>query len=172
MGAAGAGPRLGALRWLCLGWLVAGTLDIAYALGFSYLRSGVAPSRVLHFVASGALGPAAFQGGLPTALAGLGFHYLNALLITVFFFAAAAVLPVLVRQPVLSGSVYGLAVYGVMNYVVIPLSRIGPRPTPATVVWVTGVLVHMFLIGVPIALAAQKAGTPPPLRPNARGRAS
>jgi hypothetical protein len=143
--------------WLGAGWLVAGTLDITYACGFSYLYRGVPPARVLRFVASGALGPQALQGGLGTALAGLGFHYLIALLFTAFFFALAARLPVLVRQPVLVGAIYGLGAYVVMNYVVIPLSRIGPRPTPPTVVWVTGVLVHMFLIGVPIALAARRA---------------
>jgi hypothetical protein len=53
--------------------------------------------------------------------------------------------------------VFGLGVYAVMNYVVVPLSRIGPRPTPPTPIWVTGVLVHMFLIGVPIAVAASRA---------------
>jgi hypothetical protein len=47
-----------------------------------------------------------------------------------------------------------------MNYVVVPLSRIGPRPTPPTPVWTTGVLVHMFLIGTPIVLAARRAFTP------------
>lgn len=155
-GEAGAGGRSWP-AWLAAGFLVAGTLDILYATIYSYLRSGIAPARVLRFVASGALGPAALQGGAGTAAAGLGFHYLIALLITAFFFAVARAIPRLVSRPVLAGAVYGLGVYGVMNYVVIPLSRIGPRPTPATPTWVTGVLVHMFFIGVPIALAAREA---------------
>ena len=46
-----------------------------------------------------------------------------------------------------------------MNFVVIPLSRIGPRPLPAAIVIVTGVLVHMFLIGVPIAWGARRLKT-------------
>jgi hypothetical protein len=48
-------------------------------------------------------------------------------------------------------------VYLVMNYVVIPLSRIGVFPSPPPAIWITGVLVHMFFIGVPIALAARQA---------------
>jgi hypothetical protein len=44
-----------------------------------------------------------------------------------------------------------------MNDVVIPLSRIGPRPRSAAIVVITGVLVHMFLIGTPIALTARRA---------------
>jgi hypothetical protein len=146
--------------WLILGWLTAGTLDILYAIVFSYARSGVAPARILQSVAAGAFGSAAFEGGTRMALAGLGFHYLNALLITAAFFAAAWTVPVLARRPVVVGVAYGVFVYVVMNYVVIPLSAIGPRPLPPTPVWVTGVLVHMFFIGVPIALAARSAFVP------------
>ena len=145
------------VRWLLTGWLVAGTLDILYAIVFSYLRSGVPPTRILHSVAAGAFGAAAYQGGTPMALAGLGFHYLNALLITIAFFVAAALWPALRRRPVPTGAAYGVFVYLVMNYVVIPLSRIGVFPSPPLAIWVTGVLVHMFFIGVPIALAARQA---------------
>jgi hypothetical protein len=91
------------------------------------------------------------------AIAGLGFHYLNALLITIAFFIAAASAPSLVKRPVLTGAIYGVFVYLVMNYVVIPLSRIGVFPRPPAAIWVTGVLVHMFFIGVPIVLAARQA---------------
>ena len=145
------------VRWFCIGWLVAATCDICYATGFSYLYRGTPPSRILQSVASGVLGADAYRGGTGTAALGLGLHYLNALIITAIFFAAAALVPALVRQPIMIGVVFGLGVYAVMNYVVVPLSRIGPRPTPPTPIWVTGVLVHMFLIGVPIAVAASRA---------------
>jgi len=150
-------PRSGWVRWLITGWLVAATCDIGYATGFSYLYRGVPPSRILKLVASGILGADAYQGGAGVAALGLALHYLNALIITGIFFAVASQLPALLRRPLLVGVLYGIAVYLVMNYVVVPLSRIGPRPTPPTPVWVTGVLVHMFLIGVPIVWAAQKA---------------
>lgn len=149
------------LRWLLIGWLVAGTIDITYALAFSYVRSGVAPSRVLHFVASGLLGQASYDGGAPTAAFGLALHYFIAFVATLLFFLAATARPALVRRPVVAGALYGLGIYAVMNYVVLPLSKIGPRPAPATIVWVTGVLVHMFLIGTPIALAARGAVVAP-----------
>jgi hypothetical protein len=152
----------GWVPWLLGGALLAGTLDISYAIAFSYLRSGVPPARVLKFVASGALGKDALQGGAGTAAAGLGFHYLIAFLFTAFFFGAAALVPKLLERPVLTGAAYGIGIYVVMNYVVVPLSRIGPRPTPAPIVWTTGVLVHMFLIGVPIALAARRDFVPRP----------
>ncbi len=137
--------------------LVAGTLDIVYAITFSYFRSGTAPARVLQSVASGALGGDAYSGGTATAAMGLGFHFLIAFVITAIFFAAAAKVPSLTRHPLVTGALFGIAVYLVMNFVVIPLSRIGPRPLPAAMVIATGVLVHMFLIGVPIAWGARRA---------------
>jgi hypothetical protein len=137
--------------------LVAGTLDIVYAITFSYFRNGTAPARVLQSVASGALGREAYSGGTAAAAMGLGFHFLIAFIITAIFFAAAARVRSLTRHPLITGAAFGIAVYLVMNFVVIPLSRIGPRPLPAASVIATGVLVHVFLIGVPIAWGARRA---------------
>ena len=143
-----------------LGGLVAGAFDITYAIVFSYLRRGVLPSRVLQSVASGLLGPAAYDGGTPVAALGLGLHFFIALAAAAIYFFASQYLPVMVARPVLAGAVYGFGIYVFMNWVVIPLSRIGPRPFPHWDTLVTGLLVHMFLIGVPIALAVRRARIP------------
>src|SRR5262245_33443607 len=103
--------------------LIVGTLDITYAILFSYYRSGPAPARVLQSVAAGWFGrDAAFAGGTATAAAGLGFHFLIAFTITAIFFLAARRLPWLTRNVFITGPLYGIGVYCVMNYVVIPLS--------------------------------------------------
>lgn len=137
--------------------LTAGVLDILYAFAFAYLRNGTPPARILQAVASGALGGEAYSGGTTSAAIGLGFHFLIAFIITAVFFAAAARLPALTRHPGITGALYGIGVYVVMNFVVIPLSRIGSRPAPATIALVMGVLAHIFLIGVPIASGARRA---------------
>jgi len=150
-----------ALSSILLGGLVAGVFDITYAVVFSYLRRGVPPSRVLQSVASGLLGPAAYDGGAPTAALGLALHFGIALVVAAVYVFASRYLPVLVRRPVLAGSVYGLGVYAFMNLVVIPLSRVPPRTSFPLITLATGLLVHMFLIGVPIAFAARRAGVSP-----------
>ena len=139
--------------------LIVGTLDISYAILFSYFHSGVSPERLLQSVASGAFGRDAFAGGVRTAAAGLGFHFFIAFTITAIFFLAASALPALVRRPAITGPLYGIGVYLVMNWVVIPLSKIGPRPfpPPLTLALFTGILVHMFFIGLPIAIGARRA---------------
>ncbi|HEX7937594.1 MAG TPA: hypothetical protein VF483_01310 [Gemmatimonadaceae bacterium] len=148
-------------QWLAAGALFGGTCDITYATTFNYLRSGVAPARVLKFVASGALGKDALSGGAGTAAIGLGFHYLNAFIIMAILFAAASqfagVRSAIRRSPLMSGLGYGAVVFVVMTFVVVPLSRIGPRPAPPFIVWSTGLVVHMFLIGLPMVIAARRA---------------
>jgi hypothetical protein len=145
-------------RTLGITALLVGTLDITYAITFSYFRSGTSPVRLLQSVAAGALGrDGAFNGGLPAAALGLTVHFFIAFTITAIFFAAASRQRWLIRRPAIVGPLYGIGVYLVMNYLVISLSRIGARPRPATIVLVTGVLVHMFLIGAPIAFGARRA---------------
>jgi len=103
--------------------LIVGVLDISYAIVFSYLRSGTSPSRLLQSVASGALGRDAFSGGAATAALGPGFHFLIAFIITAIFFGVAVRVPALTGRPVLVGALYGVVVYAVMNFVVIPRRR-------------------------------------------------
>lgn len=67
-----------AILW---GGLIAGLIDITYAIGFSATR-GVPPIRILQSVASGLLGSSSYQGGATTATLGLILHFVPILLIT------------------------------------------------------------------------------------------
>jgi hypothetical protein len=51
------------------------------------------------------------------------------------------------------GMVYGIFIWVIMNFAVIPLSAIGPRPfqLSGTIVMI---MIHLFVIGVPISLFA------------------
>lgn len=143
---------------ILVGGAIAGALDITYAIVFSGFR-GVSALRVLQSVASGLLGPAAYDGGLPVAILGLCLHFFIAFSAAAIFYIASRRLPLLVRQAVVAGILYGVVVYAVMNLVVIPLSayvRKGGFPPPPLVL-ITGLLVHMFFIGLPIALATRRA---------------
>ena len=70
---------------------------------------------------------------------------------------ATRLLPALNRHPWVYGLSYGLAVYAVMNLIVIPMSAaaLGSGPTPA-VVRANGLLIHMFGVGLPAALIAAR----------------
>jgi hypothetical protein len=145
------------LRLLALGGLVVGTLDILDAFVFFGLR-GVPPITIAQSIASGLLGRAAYQGGFPTAALGLVLHFGIAFAIVCVYYAATRWLPALVRKPLVFGPLYGLVVYVVMNYVVLPLSAAavgsGPKPLP---VLVNGLLIHMVGVGPPAALFGARA---------------
>src|ERR1700722_3190164 len=107
--------------------LLVGTLDLSDAFIFYGLR-GVTPTRILQGIASGVLGRAAFGMGQRSALLGLFFHFFIAFSATTVFLLASHKLPV-ARHPFLYGTLFGVALYLVMNYV-LPLSQIGLRPIP------------------------------------------
>ncbi len=152
--------RLSPLSAILIGGVIAGTLDITYAIGFSALR-GVAPIRILHSVASGLLGAPAFQGGVPIAALGLLLHFCIALIWAAIFYLASRAIPFLTRHPVTSGILYGILIYAVMNLVVLPLSAFPRKVTFPLLVLTTGLLVHMFCIGLPIALAVRRSAETP-----------
>src|SRR5687768_10025558 len=106
---------------ILVGGLIAGAIDISYAVGFSAFR-GVAPVRILQSVASGLLGSPAYQGGAGTAALGFLLHFLLMLIIAAIFYVASTRLRFLLARPVLWGAIYGFLVYWVMNLVVLPLS--------------------------------------------------
>lgn len=152
------GQRLSPGKAILVGGLIAGALDITYAFILWWLRARVTPMQILQSVATGLLGKASYDGGAGTAILGAFLHFFNALVIAAIFVGASRIWPVLARRATLFGPLYGIGVYLVMNYVVLPLSAFPPRTKPpAPVVWITGVLAHMFLIGLPIALAAKRA---------------
>src|ERR1700753_704649 len=134
--------------------LLVGILDISDAFIFYGLR-GVAPTRILQGIASGVLGRGAFRMGNQSALLGLFFHFFIAFSVTTVFLLASRRLP-LASRPFLYGSLFGIALYIVMNYVVLPLSRIGLRPIPPLVPLINGVAALVFCIGIPLAFIARR----------------
>lgn len=143
-------------RALLYGTLAVGVLDLLDAFVFFWLRSGVRPIRILQSIAAGLLGRASFSGGWPTALLGLGLHFFIALIIVLVFLLASRRLPILRRHAIPAGLLYGIAVYLTMTFVVVPASA-AAGGTPSWPVALNGVLIHMFGVGLPAALAARAA---------------
>lgn len=149
-------PRLREWQWLILAGLVAGVLDILYAIGIWGMQ-GIPAQKILQSVASGILGKASFRGGAGTAMLGLALHMLIALAMATTYFVAARKWQVLALRPWLCGSLYGLLLYAVMTFVVVPLSAatVG-HPWDAMAI-ARALLPHVLLVGLPIAWLARLA---------------
>lgn len=138
------------------GGLTAALLDIVYAFTYFGLTRGTSAVKILHSIASGVLGKASYSGGAASAALGGVLHVGIALVMALVYVTASRALPALNRRPWLWGPLYGIGCYIVMNYVVL-LLRFGPRPPPHLDVLIGGVAIHMFGVGLPIALFAARA---------------
>jgi len=137
------------LAILC-GGLVAGTIDIGAAALISHLN----PAVILHAIASGVLGKASFVDGASAAWLGLGLQWAMSLLIAGIFVTAATRMTWLRRRWLPAGLAYGVAVYVVMNYAVVPLSA-APFKAPAAPMPIALNLLAMLLFGLIVAFFAR-----------------
>lgn len=147
-------PR--ALDTILYGGLIVGVLDGLFALVFYGWILGVKPLRIFQSVAAGLLGRASYEGGIRTFLFGILLHFIVATCLAAVYFLVSLKVPVLIRQAVVCGLIYGLISYLGMNYVVIPLSAIGYRP-PTLRVFLPAFIAHALLVGLPIALVARRS---------------
>jgi hypothetical protein len=141
-------------RAMLAGGLSAGVLDLTAALVL-YGARGARPIRVVQAIASGLLGPRAFQGGWKTAALGVLLHFFIATTAAAVFVLASRRAPALARRPVVSGALYGVVVYAVMNFVVVPLSAVARGPFNPRLAAIL-VAIHVVCVGLPIALAARR----------------
>jgi uncharacterized membrane protein YagU involved in acid resistance len=135
--------------------LAGGLFGAAADLGVACTLSGLPLMTVGKAVARGWFGKArAMAGGTDVALIGLASHFAIVLAFAAAFVLASLRAPVLRRLWLAAGPLYGAFIFGVMRFVVLPLSAAGyamPRP-PGLWFEIGG---HLFLVGLPIALAAR-----------------
>jgi uncharacterized membrane protein YagU involved in acid resistance len=129
---------------------VCGVLDLLSATALVKSRDGNF-QQLLQFVASGALGPSAFQRGNRSAAAGFLFHFLIAFTAAITYFATSRVLPILLTHAILCGMLYGALIHLFMSFLIIPLSRAPKRKFSASA-FLSQLAVHVFVVGLSISL--------------------
>lgn len=135
-----------------------GVLDITAAL-VVYGFFGAKPIPLLQGIATGLLGPKAREGGLPTAALGLFLHFVIAFGAATTYFVASRFMSFLTKHAVTAGFLYGIAVYFFMQRVVIPLSAARRSPFSLKMM-IIGIVIHMFCVGLPIALSIRRFSRP------------
>jgi hypothetical protein len=140
-----------------IGWvgLLVGSLDILAACLNAYLARGTSPVIVLQFIASGAFGKTAFAGGWQMALLGLLFHFIIAYSFTALFFWLYATIKIMSKSIVITAIVYGIFIFAVMNFLVLPLTKI-PKISFQPAKAIIPVLILIVAIGLPLSYFARK----------------
>ena len=133
--------------------LLCGTLDILFAAILSSFF-GKGPATMLRGVASGPF-PGATEWGAAGSALGLATHFtLMAIMVIVFMLAARGRTSTL-NRPWVSGLIYGLITYVVMNLIVVPVRFDSPLPPPARAI-LTQLFAHIVLVGWPTAIIARR----------------
>jgi len=117
---------------------------------YAWIKGVTTVERILQSIASGVFGKKAFEGGIRMAFSGIILHYLIAFIFAIFYFIVYPMFPPLKKNWVVSGLIYGIGVWVVMNLIVRPLAF----PDAATPKWdaiFLGMSILMVMIGLPIA---------------------
>jgi hypothetical protein len=142
------------LRPILIATLIAGTLDIISAFVFAGM-AGMSALAVLKFVASGPFGSAPTES-VGWGLVGLLVHFTIMACMVTAYMVVAPKLPILLRQPIVAGLLYGVLLWIIMYWIVRPL-RFPELPLPHTFKGIAQALFsHCILVGIPIALVASR----------------
>jgi hypothetical protein len=131
--------------------LIAGTIDGLAAI----IVYKADPVRLFQYIASGAFGGSAMEGGIPMALTGLLFHYFIATSWAFLLFLIYPRLIAVLKNKIVTGILYGVFVWSMMNLVVVPLSRIKMAPFVLERA-VLGMTIIILAIGIPLSLLADR----------------
>ena len=135
---------------ILVGGAVAGTFDLLSAL----LTFGPGVPRA---IAGGLLGTGVIRsGGILVWILGVALHYFIAYAAATAYCTASRRLPFLADHWLVCGLFFGVGFYLVMNLVVLPLSALHAAGPYMLRSMLQGLLVHMFLIGLPISFSLHK----------------
>jgi len=143
------------LRPIAIATLVAGTLDILFAMILTLAYGRQVPD-MLRYVASGPF-PGATDMGAAGALLGLLVHFALMAVMAAFYvwLASQPRQEHLRTMPIRGGIAYGVTTYAIMNWIVVPLRFDTPLP-PKPLSIATQLFAHIVLVGIPIALIAAR----------------
>ena len=137
--------------------LIAGTLDILAAiLIYAVILQKTTGVKILQSIASGVFKKEAYTGGSQMALYGLLLHYFIALAFALFYFIVYPYLPFLKKNTIISGFLYGIFVWLVMSFIVLPIAFPQLPEKHFDFPLILSMLILMFCIGLPIALLTRK----------------
>jgi len=140
------GPR--ALPAILVGGLIAGGLDLITA----FIAYGMGVPRA---IAAGLLGRQAIHGGVGTYALGVFLQLFIATSAAAVYYGASRKLGFLKEHPIVCGLFFGIAIFLVMNLIVVPLSALHSRGPFQLTGLIQGLLVHMFIIGLPISFSVR-----------------
>ncbi|MBA2250026.1 MAG: hypothetical protein H0W12_07515 [Chitinophagaceae bacterium] len=143
-----------ASSFIFLTGLLVGTLDaIAAIINYSY-NGGKHPEKIFQYIASGVFDKTSHSSTAMIVI-GIIFHYLIAMSFTVFYFLVCAKNNFTRNNKIIAGVIYGLFIWAVMEWVVVPMSNVNQFPFKLSQALI-GAGILILAIGIPVSLLSAK----------------
>jgi uncharacterized membrane protein YagU involved in acid resistance len=133
------------------GGFMAATFDFFAAM----IIYGGTASGVARAIARGWYGAAAKTLPQPVETIGMASHWGILIGAAAVFVFASLRFPILRARALITGPLFGVCIYIVMHFVIVPLSAVHKISNPEGLQFVEEFCGHMFVIGLPIALWAR-----------------
>lgn len=140
------------------GFIIAITHAVIVHVIFVSIIGGNSLITLYQYIASGALGLSAFEGGIGTALIGVVIHFFVSYVITAIYFISADRVSLIGRFPIAISLIYGFLVFIVMNIIVTPLSATPTLPEPSTFEIVFALVEEIAVSGLLVGILAKRRG--------------
>jgi hypothetical protein len=134
--------------------IISGVLDATAGVVIYWIYKGLNPLQVLQYIASGIFGPSVINGSFLYVFIGLVLHFVIAFMFTCAYYLAFPFIKSFATNTIVNGLIYGVFIWVVMNYIVLPISSI-PH-SPKDFVSVLELIWHSTLVGLPIAIIVEK----------------
>jgi uncharacterized membrane protein YagU involved in acid resistance len=145
-----------AIQTILTAGLVAGSFDLLTAiLVYSVAMEKTTDRKLLEGIGKAAFGSNTFQDDTSLALSGVAVHFFIAFTFTIFYFFIFPHISFLRKQKILSGLLYGVFAWCVMNLAVLPLFHIANIPHKWDSI-MRGAVILMFCIGLPISIIVSR----------------
>ncbi|HEX5654168.1 MAG TPA: hypothetical protein VFX58_13900 [Chitinophagaceae bacterium] len=149
--------RKGIIPAILLAGFIVGSLDILLAFLSAYLQRGTTPDKVLRYIASGVFDKKAFAASNTSMIAwGLFFHYVIALGFTMIFFFIFPRIKWMAANKVITGILFGIAVWATMHFIVVPLSHTPGGGKFQLANMLKSIAILVIAIGLPLSYFANR----------------
>ncbi len=143
------------VRSIALAGLLIGALSSLDQIVYFTAVENRNPAFIFQYIASALLGQAAFTGGFATTLLGFLLHFGISFVVAAVFILASTKLAFLRRAAILFGLFYAVAVFAVMNILIVPLTLV-PKLTVTLPLAVNTLIGTTLYIGLPCGLIVSR----------------
>jgi uncharacterized membrane protein YagU involved in acid resistance len=148
--------RPSAIQTILTAGLVAGCFDLLTAIiVYSVVMQRTTDIKLLQGIGRAAFGNTTFDSDTSLALSGVAIHFFIAFSFATFYFFIFPYFIFLRQQRILSGLLYGVFAWCVMNLAVLPLFHVANIPNKWDSI-IRGAVILMFCIGLPISIIVSR----------------